>query len=254
MLMAVGIIGGSGFYEWFDGTTEERDTPFGSSSPITIADKEDLQICFLARHGPNHSLPPHLVNFRANIYALQEASVTHVIATNAVGSCKQEIKPGEFVIPDQLIDFTTGRDSTFFEGSEVKNLPDELKKVKHTDVSYPYNGQVRETLLEALDDQGCTYHPSGTYVATNGPRFETAAEIQMAKKLGGSIVGMTSAPETFLARELGIDYASICLVTNYAAGMQERISQKEVIDLFDQRTDKLKAIIMNCLERLAHRI
>ncbi len=254
IIMAIGIIGGSGFYEWFEGATEKKETPFGFSSPITMVDREGVPAYFLARHGPEHGLPPHLVNYRANIYALREVSVTHIIATNAVGSCKQAIKPGDFMVPNQLIDLTTGRRSTFFEGSRQKDVPEEFRKVKHTDVSFPYKGDVRDVIIEVLSDGDIDFHYNGTYVTTNGPRFETAAEIQMAKLFGGDIVGMTSAPEAFLARELEIDYATVCLITNYAAGMQDTISHQEVIKLFDSRTDDLKRIIKRCLSRLDEKI
>lgn len=248
--MAIGIIGGSGFYAWFGESVETRKTPFGSSSPITTSKEDDSQIYFLARHGPQHSLPPHLVNYRANIYALQELGVTHIVATNAVGSCIKRIEPGDFLIPDQLIDLVTERQSTFFTGEHQNNLPEEFQEIKHTDVSYPYKGIVRETLLEVLTNSDFKFHSSGTYVTTQGPRFETAAEIQMIKKLGGSVVGMTSAPEAFLARELEIDYATTCLVTNYGAGMQKKISHAEVIDIFESRMEDLKQIIREFLDRI----
>lgn len=248
--MAIGIIGGSGFYEWLGESAETKETPFGISSPITTNKEEGSQIYFLARHGPNHSLPPHLVNYRANIYALRELGVSHIVTTNAVGSCVREIEPGDFLIPDQLIDLVTARESTFFTGKYRNNLPEEFQEVKHTDVSYPYKGVVRQTLLEVLSNTDFTFHPSGTYVTTQGPRFETAAEIQMIMMLGGSVVGMTSAPEAFLARELGMDYATTCLVTNYGAGIQDKISHAEVIDLFESRIDDMKQIIRMFLDRI----
>jgi 5'-methylthioadenosine phosphorylase len=246
--MRIAVIGGSGFYEFIHGKTETRNTSFGLSAPITTFEVDNKEAYFQARHGKEHSIPPHLVNYRANIYALQELGVTHILATNAVGACHIKIKPGTFVVPNQLIDFTYGRASSFFVGHSESKIPAEFQKVKHTDVSYPYQGDVRKMLLDVLSERkDIEFHTKGTYVCTNGPRFETAAEIQMAKKMGGDIVGMTSAPECFLARELGLDYASICLVTNYGAGIQKKITQKEVIEIFNQRIEILKEIIMNCI-------
>ena len=246
--MCIAVIGGSGFYEFFEGKIEKRNTPFGQSAPITTFQVNGKHVFFLARHGKEHSIPPHKVNYRANIFALRELQVTHVLATNAVGSCRLEIKPGDFVIPDQLIDFTSGRLSTFYEGDLNAKQSVEFKKVKHTDVSYPYQGAMRKTMLNVLSEcKDIEYHTSGTYICTNGPRFETAAEIQMAKHVGGDIVGMTSAPEVFLARELDLDYASICLVTNYGAGIQGRISHEEVFEIFKQKLKIVKDIIIDCI-------
>jgi 5'-methylthioadenosine phosphorylase len=249
--MHIAVIGGSGFYDLLHGEMMTYTTPFGQSTPITTFEVDNLICHFLARHGKKHSIPPHLVNYRANIYALREHGVSHIIATNAVGSFSMEVKPGDFVVPDQLIDFTHGRDSTFFTGGTESDIPDEFRIVKHIDVSHPYQGAVREAILNVLSEhKAIEFHKDGTYVCTNGPRFETAAEIQMAKQVGGHIVGMTSAPEVFLARELEMDYASICLVTNYGAGIQKRITQDEVIELFSQRIKSFKDIIIDCIKLL----
>ena len=246
--MCIAVIGGSGFYEFFEGKTEKQNTPFGDSAPITSFQVDGKQVFFLARHGKEHSIPPHMVNYRANIFALRELKVTNILATNAVGSCRLEIKPGDFVVPDQLIDWTSGRASTFYVGDFNAKQSTEFKKVKHMDVSYPYQGAMRKAMLAVLSEwKDIEYHTSGTYVCTNGPRFETAAEIQMAKQVGGDIVGMTSSPEVFLARELDLDYASICLVTNYVAGIKGRISHEEVFEIFNQKLKIVKDIIIDCI-------
>ncbi len=249
--MRVAIIGGSGFYRFFEGNTGRRSTPYGESSPITEFQVNDETAYFLPRHGKGHSVPPHLVNYRANIYALRELDIMHIVATNAVGSCHTEMKPGDIVVPDQLIDSTVGRVSTFFVGDSDEKIPAQFKAVRHTDVSYPYEGEVRRALLAALAARdNITYHSEGTYVCNNGPRFETAAEVKMARILGGHLLGMTSAPEVFLARELGMDYATICLVTNYGAGMQDSVSHEEVLELFNERIEAVRDIILDCTESL----
>ncbi|MGD2073235.1 MAG: S-methyl-5'-thioinosine phosphorylase [Candidatus Thorarchaeota archaeon] len=249
--MCIAVIGGSGLYQFLDGKTEIQNTPFGQSAPITTFQFGGKKAYFLTRHGEGHAIPPHLINYKANIYALRELNINHVIATNAVGSLHMDITPGDFIIPDQLIDLTNSRESTFFMGDSKPDYPVEFRKVKHTDVSYPYEGDVQQTLLNVLSKYNeIDCHTEGTYVCTNGPRFETAAEIQMAKQAGGDIVGMTSAPECFLARELDLDYASICLVTNYGAGMQMRITQEEVVRIFNQRIETVKEIIMECINSL----
>ncbi len=249
--MRAAIIGGSGFYRFFEGETGKRTTPYGESSPVTEFQVNDETVFFLPRHGREHSVPPHLVNYRANVYALRDLDITHVVATNAVGSCRTEMKPGDIVVPDQLIDSTVGRVSTFFVGDSDEKIPAEFKTVQHTDVSYPYEGEVRQALLDALaEHDDIIYHSVGTYVCNNGPRFETAAEVKMARILGGHILGMTSAPEAFLARELGMDYATICLITNYGAGMQDSVSHEEVLELFNERIEVVRDIILDCTKSL----
>jgi 5'-methylthioadenosine phosphorylase len=249
--MQIAVIGGSGFYRFFEGEARQNNTPYGESSPITEFQVDGETVFFLPRHGKGHSVPPHLVNYRANIYALHELEVTHIVATNAVGSCRKKIEAGHIVVPDQLIDSTVGRASTFFVGDSDEDIPPEFKTVQHTDVSYPYAGEVRQTLIDALAArEDTTYHSTGTYVCNNGPRFETAAEVNMARLLGGHLLGMTSAPEAFLARELDMDYATICLVTNYGAGMQDSISHEEVLELFNERIEVVRDIILDCTRTL----
>ena len=246
--MILAVIGGSGFYSFMKGKQKTYETPFGISGAITAIDDPRGSYYFLVRHGARHTVPPHLVNYRANIYALSKLGVTHILATNAVGSCVPEMKPGDFVVPDQLLDFTWGRGSTFYEGTE--SAAAEFAKVKHTDVTSPYEGDVRNALLTTLRKHDEPYHERGTYVCSNGPRFETAAEVSMFKQLGGHLLGMTSAPEAFLARELGIDYATLCLVTNFGAGMQDSITHEEVLELFQEKMPTLRSIISDTISVL----
>ena len=246
--MVIAIIGGSGFYDLASGEKFHVDTPFGRSGELVETQIGGKRVLFMARHGSGHTAAPHKINYRANIYALYEEKVQYIIGTNAVGSTTKAMKPGDFVVPDQLLDFTRKRPISFFVGDSDDKLPEEFRKVVHTDVTYPYRGEVRRQLLMQIKDY--EHHNFGTYVCYDGPRYETAAEVAMAKQLGGHLLGMTSAPETFLARELGIDYATICVVTNYGAGIQEKVSHDEVVELFDDRISVLKHIVTRTIEEL----
>lgn len=208
----IGIIGGSGVERPETGFTETVvDTPYGQALAWTGAgDHED--VVFLSRHGVEHDVPPHRVNYRANVKALQILGVDRVIASFAVGGIAEDIPPGGVVALDQLIDFTNGRESTFFDGGE--------SGLKHTPFTEPFSPQLREAIVAQGPAHGLAIRPTGTYLCTNGPRFETAAEIRMAKLMGVDVVGMTAMPEAILARELEIHYAGIAVSVNWAAGVK----------------------------------
>ena len=240
-----GIIGGSGFYSLSTkGEAKGIETPFGKV-PVMISQIDGKKIAFISRHGKNHSLPPHLVNYRANIFAMHSLGVKQILTTSAVGSMKEDITPGSFVIPDQFIDFTIGRPKTFFDGKfEVELWNGQKRKgVIHIDLTEPYCSDLRSNLIDVSRKISKKVYKNGVYVCTEGPRFETPAEINAFKVLGGTLVGMTSVSECVLARELNICYATICLVTNYAAGMQEKISAEEVFSLFKSKVNQLEEII-----------
>ena len=197
-------------------------------------------VFFLARHGGEHSVPPHKVNYRANIRALQDLNVERIVSTSAVGSLTKEMNPRDFVLLDQFIDFTKKREYTFFDDAVV-----------HTDVTNPYCSQLREIIMKAASDLGITLHPKGTYVCTEGPRFETPAEIEMFALLGGDVVGMTNVPEVVLAREAKICYASIATVTNFAAGISPtKITHEEVIEIMDENSEMIKKLIGKTIEMI----
>lgn len=211
--MVLAIIGGTGL-EKVAGNLEERQnetvtTPYGEVA-LVRGRLDGGEIIFLPRHGLNHDVPPHAINYRANTQALKDAGVTHILAAAAVGSMKPEISPGDFVLIDQFIDFTKARQSTF-SGDQVP--------LRHIDMTEPYDGTLRRLLLTAAEQKGVELHKSGTYICTEGPRFETPAEINMFKTFGGDVVGMTGVPEVVLANEAEIPYAALAVVTNYAAGM-----------------------------------
>lgn len=249
MVIDYAIIGGSGFYELVPEAEEESiKTPFGTVR-IKIANLKGKKVAFLARHGGNHSIPPHLVNYQGNIFALHSLGVKMIIASSAVGSLQELIKPGEFVIPDQFLDFTIGRPKTFFDGNfELKLNSGKIRKgVVHIDLTHPYCTNLRDQLITHLKRTTENYHPNGVYVCTEGPRFETPAEIKAFQLLGGTVVGMTSVSECVLARELDIHYASVCLVTNFAAGLQQKINIEEVFTLFREKGPQLKNIIVDTI-------
>ena len=220
------IIGGSGLTE-LDGleivNEIEPDTQWGKpSAPITVGKFNNIEILFLPRHGNPHTIPPHKINYRANIQALKDASVSEIIAVNAVGGITGMMTPCRIVIPDQLIDYTHSRIDTFFE--------DKLKEVVHIDFTAPYSESLRQQLIDTAKNNNIDIYPNGTYAVTQGPRLETAAEINRYEKDGCDIVGMTSMPEASLARELEMEYVCCSLVVNWAAGKTAEVITMEIIE------------------------
>ena len=257
------VIGGSGLYrvKGLEILEEiEVKTPFGEpSSPIVKARYGDYTLFFLARHGKNHQYPPHRVPYRANLWALKELGIKYVIGVNAVGGINRFLRPGDFVIVDQFVDFTKGRTYTFYEGKfsppcEGKDKYGKLlsqKKVVHIDVTEPFCPTLRGILKEVLTRKGFSHHFGGTYVATEGPRLETPAEIKMFALLGCDVVGMTMVPEVVLAKELEMHYAGLCVVTNPAAGLKgEKLTSEEVINLMKQKEEQIKEVILQTAEKV----
>ena len=221
--MKLAIIGGS-LLKQLSGLTdtgaetasETIDTPFGMPSGEIVSGYIDgLEVVFINRHGPEHHIPPHLVNYRANMFVLKMLEVTHIVAVMAVGGITQKMAPMSWVLPDQIIDYTYGREHTYNDGSDV---------VHHIDFTYPYDAVLRQVLARALQDCGHKYISEATYGATQGPRLETAAEILKMERDGCDIVGMTAMPEASLARELEMPYANLALVVNWAAGKNGDLS------------------------------
>jgi 5'-methylthioadenosine phosphorylase len=238
------IIGGSGFYKMGCAKfLEKREiiTDYGNVTIFTY-DSEGSRFMFLPRHGESHSCPPHKVNYRANIMALKQIGIENIIGVASTGSLKKKIKPGSFVVLDQFLDFTKARPSTFFDGEDGK--------VVHTDVTEPYCPKIRECLVSEKPKKP-EIHKKGTYVCAEGPRFETAAEIKMFAKLGGDVVGMTNVPECVLARELGMCYAGLAVVTNYAAGISDTpISHEEVLAEMQAIEPLLHEYVVNALLKI----
>ncbi len=216
--MRVAMIGGTGFDSLPGAVFHEQiiQTPYGKAR-VYQGEGENENLFFLPRHGVRHSVPPHRINFLANIKALEQLGVQRVLATFAVGSLRTSIPPLALVAVDQFIDFTQGRPRTFFEGG--------LSGFAHAIMTSPLCTGLRETLLRLASERRMGILPGGTYVCTNGPRLETAAEVRMYAQLGGDVVGMTGVPEIPLARELGLHYAAVAYSINYAAGlMGERMT------------------------------
>ncbi|MDD1774745.1 MAG: S-methyl-5'-thioadenosine phosphorylase [Methanobacterium sp.] len=210
-------------------------TPFGTSPEMIIFNLHGKEVVFMSRHAEGHAYPPHMVNYQANIWALKNMGVECIVATNAVGSMYQSIKPGDLVVPHDFLDFTRLRKNTFYDDRTV-----------HVDVTEPYCPLLREV----LNSSGKVV-TEGVYVCTEGPRFETGAEVQMYRKLGGTVVGMTGLPEAVLARELEICYASICMVSNYAASISPaKLTIDEVFDEVEKKREVLIEIISNSIIKI----
>lgn len=237
----IAVIGGTGLESLFRGIEAINvGTPYGFSYTIQIGEVNGKKIAFLPRHGERHEFPPHKVNYRANIYALYKIGVERIIATNAVGAINLSFKPGDLVIPHDLIDFTKHRQQTFYDYAPVK----------HVDFSEPYCPEIRRVLIETTRNFS-NVHEKAVYVCTEGPRFETPAEIRMFRILGCDVVGMTGMPETALARELGMCYATLCFVSNMAAGIANKLSQEEVIEVSRNVLPKIQKIIAEAIKQLS---
>jgi len=244
----VAIIGGSGLTKLKNLEITRREvlrSPYGEpSSPLVFGRLGGQNAVFLARHGHGHTIPPHEVNYRANIWALKEVGATHVIAVNAVGGITPGMTSGRLVIPDQIIDYTYGRHHTFFGN--------EQKPVTHVDFTFPYCDELRATIAAAARDIHLDVATAGTYGATQGPRFESIAEIRRMERDGADIVGMTGMPETGLARELALCYACIAVVANPAAGKAEgTISLQEIERILESGMAQVRSLLEQTLPKLA---
>ena len=238
----IGVITGSGFYDQGVGTRELRKmtTPYGEPSDVyRICVLPEGEFVLLSRHGTPHHIPPHMINYRANIWGMKEMGVERIISINAVGGIEEGLTPGNIVIPDQVIDKTHGRASTFYEAG----------KVVHIDFTTPYCTELRGAINEAGVESSVSLRNSGTYVCVNGPRLESSAEIQHFLKIGADIVGMTVMPEACLARELELCFASIAVVTNYAAGISSRkLTTKEVVETMGGSLERVKRLVIGALK------
>ena len=222
------IIGGSGLTA-LAGLVIQRQqmqpTPWGEpSGPLTFGLLHEKEVMFLPRHGNPHAIPPHRINYRANLWALKENGAESIIAVNAVGGITREMYPGRLAIPSQIIDYTSGRQNTYFE--------ENLESVIHVDFTNPYSESLRHVLIAAGIKTTLDVYDGGTYGATQGPRLETAAEIARMEKDGCDLVGMTGMPEAALARELELDYAMICVVVNWAAGKAAGVISMDTIEKY----------------------
>jgi 5'-methylthioadenosine phosphorylase len=242
----IGIFGGSGFYEFVEGPLElvKVETPYGAPSDrIALGTVIGRKVAFLPRHGQTHSLPPHKIPYRANLWAFQSLGISRVIAPNAVGSLQAEIEPGHFVITDQFIDRTSGRPDTFYEGPIAT----------HISSAEPYCPQLRRLAIDATREHGIPVHETGTSVVIQGPRFSSKAESRWFTAMGWQTVTMTQYPEAILARELALCYVNIALVTDYDAGLvagDTAVETQHVLDILARSTENVRKVIKTMIEKM----
>ncbi len=242
----IGVIGGTGLYQMQNLTVEQEievDTPFGKPSDnILIGNIDGHQVAFLSRHGRGHLYNPTEVPYRANIHALKSLGVQHIIAVSACGSLREDYAPGNIVIADQLVDFTKGkRDVTFFENGLVA----------HVGVADPFCNELREVLFDSVQSVGGNVHAEGKFITIEGPRFSTKAESELYRAWGMDIIGMTTSPEAFLAREAEICYAVMAMVTDYDVWHDHEVSAASVTKIFSQNVQTVQKAIVQALPHIA---
>ncbi|MFV2088195.1 S-methyl-5'-thioadenosine phosphorylase [Micromonospora sp. LOL_021] len=239
----VGVIGGTGFYSLLENTDEiSVDTPFGPpSGPVTVGEVRGRAVAFLARHGANHRYPPHKINYRANLWAIRAVGVRQILAPCAVGSLQPRLGPGTLVVPDQVVDRTSGRHRTYFDSGAA-----------HVPFADPYCPVGRETVLKTASQYDSLVIDGGTTVVIDGPRFSSRAESQWYAREGWSLVNMTGQPEATLARELALCYTSIALVTDLDAGLAagDEVQQQDVFQVFAENIDRLRALVFRVVDAL----
>ena len=244
----IGVFGGSGFYRFLDDvTTVPIHTPYGApSAAVAVGTVGDRSVAFLPRHGIDHELPPHKVNYRANLWAMRELGVRRIIGPCAAGSLQPGLKPGDFVLVDQLVDRTSGRADTFFDGGLVG----------HVSFADPYCPDLRASLLASARSAGFTVHERGTVVVIQGPRFSTRAESAWYRSAGWEVINMTQYPEAFLARELGLCYAGVALVTDYDTGLEgvdgiEPVTIDEVFRILAENVERTRTLLFSAIPELS---
>lgn len=243
----IGVIGGSGLYR-IEGIVVKEEkkvsTPYGETSDAyRICEISGIKVVFLPRHGYPHHIAPHKINYRANIWGFKELGVERIISVSAVGGIKKGLVPGDIVVPDQIIDMTEGRESTFYDREEIV----------HVDFTEPYCSELRTVILSAGKKAGIKLKKNATYICVNGPRLETAAEIKAFSILGADIVGMTGMPEASLSKELAICFAGIAVATNYAAGIsKKKLTTTEVVKTMTESTEKIRLLLKETLNLIPH--
>lgn len=244
----VGVFGGSGFYTFLDDVTSvEVDTPYGPpSAPAAVGHLGDVRVAFLPRHGVDHERPPHKVNWRANAWVMRELGVGWIVGPCAVGSLRADRHPGEFVVLDQLVDRTSGRIDTFFDGPTPVHVP----------FADPYCPEVAPVLIDAAGAADVVAHDGGTVVVIQGPRFSTRAESRWFRSQGWDVVNMTQYPEALLARELGICYAGLAMVTDYDTGVDDggdtdSVTMEAVFAVLEANVERTRRVLHHAIPRIA---
>jgi 5'-methylthioadenosine phosphorylase len=243
----IGIFGGSGFYRFLDDVVEEvpLPTPYGPpSAPVRMGRIEGVEVAFMPRHGDEHTLPPHRINYRANVWAMKEVGVRRLIGPCACGSLRPELEPGTFVICDQFVDATHARESTFYDGPQTT----------HVSAADPYCAQLSEVIAAGARELDIPVVEGGTVIVIQGPRFATRAESRSFAASGFDVINMTQYPECWLARELELCYANISLVTDYDVGLADMphvppVSAEQAVRVFDQNLDRLRALLFHTVTR-----
>lgn len=247
-MVKIGMIGGSGFDDpdfLTDVRSLKKGTPFGSLSADLIVGKAgEIETVIMLRHGKGHRIMPSAINYRANIWAMKEVGVTHIIATSACGSLREEIEPGHLVFPDQFIDWTRTRKSTFHEGDQVV----------HMAMADPFCERLRSILIETCITEGIIHHPRGTVVTIEGPRFSTRAESRMFRMLGGDIINMSTVPEAVLAREAGICYAVAAMSTDYDTwhDSEAPVTWEMIAETMNNNVENVKKIFFRSLSKITY--
>jgi 5'-methylthioadenosine phosphorylase len=240
----IGVFGGTGFYRFLDDVEEVPvATPYGRpSAPVRVGRLEGTEVAFMPRHGDEHSLPPHRINYRANIWAMREVGVRRIIGPSACGSLKPEIEPGTFVICDQFVDRTQGRESTFYDGPQTT----------HVSAADPYCADLSAILAASAKELGIPVVEGGTVVVVQGPRFGTRAESRWYSSSGFDVVNMTQYPEAWLARELELCYANVSLVTDYDVGLEgmEAVTTESALEVFERELDRLRDLLFHAIPRI----
>ena len=251
----IGIIGGSGLDDpkLLDDFEElEVDTAFGKPTSILTSGKlKGVDVCIIARHGREHKIPPTAVNFRGNIQALKDQGCTHILATTACGSLKEEIKRGDLIILDQFIDFTRHRAVTFFE-----EFPGGAGNAKHTAMADPFSAELRKLLIEACEELNLPHHKEGTVVTIEGPRFSTRAESHMFRGWGGDVVNMSISPEAILANEANIPYAAIAMSTDYDCWKEDEkpVTWEEILEIFGKNVENVKKLLIETIPKIGQNL
>ena len=240
----IGIFGGTGIYDsglLKNAQEIDIDTPYGKpSDTITVGIFNERKIAFLPRHGKKHTIPPHMINFKANIWAFKELGITRIIAPSAVGSLKEELEPGHFALPSQFLDFTKSRDGSFSDGG----------RVIHISVADPFCPELQSSILKVTKNQDLKMHRDCTYVCIEGPRFSTKAESKFYRTTGADIIGMTLVPECQLAREAQMCYASISTVTDYDVWAEKPVTAKEVLKTLSKNVEKTKRVLIELINQI----
>jgi len=237
----IAIIGGTGQEKLLNYSEQiVNGTPYGLAPPIFLGEVDGKTVAFMPRHGVHHGVPPHKVNYRANVYALHQIGVQRILATNAIGAINRDIKPSDLVVPHDLVDFTKSRQSTFYDGEPVT----------HVDVSQLFCPEIRSVLIKTAKRICERVVDRAVLVCTEGPRLETPAEIRMFGRMGCDVVGMTALPEAVLARELEMCYATVCFVTNMAAGIQKRLTAEELAEVAKRTAPIIQQILRETVKHL----